>query len=298
MFKWIKIKLKKKIRKLFLYAFSEIDDRSKRRLQDIIYYKLSETDEDKSIIGRFLLYTMSFSTIDEENTLKALMLNSYPELEALQHAELHRSKMLEAVPELHDLACEGRFLISNYLHNSTLGKHTKPFSPYHLTDSEIGDYTYIAQNSYISMTTIGKFCSIGPNFLCGWGIHPLDGISTHPMFFSTGKQNGMTLSNQDKVIERQQIVIGNDVFIGANVTILDGVTIGNGAVIGAGAVVSKNIPPYAIAVGCPIKIIRYRFDKETCDKLNLSEWWNKEDDLPRVEKNIFNVAQFTKDGVY
>lgn len=52
--------------------------------------------------------------------------------------------------------------------------------------------------------------------------------------------------------------IGDDVWIGANCTILGGVTIGNGAVIGAGAVVTKDIPPYTIAVGNPAKVIKER----------------------------------------
>ena len=130
------------------------------------------------------------------------------------------------------------------------------------SDVCIGDYSYIASSSHISMTTIGKFCSIGPSFLCGWGIHPLNGISTHPMFYSTRKQNGMTMSSIDKCTERKQITIGNDVFIGANVTILDGVSVGDGCVIGAGAVVTKDVPDYAIVGGVPEKLIRYRFSKE------------------------------------
>ena len=146
------------------------------------------------------------------------------------------------------------------------------------------------------MTEIGKFCSIGPNFICGWGIHPLNGISTSPMFYSTMKQNGVTLSSIDKVEERNQIKIGNDVFIGANVIILDGVTIGDGAVIGAGAVVSKDIPPYAIAVGCPIRILRYRFDEEVRKKFLSINWWNFEDEkLQDVENCFFEVNRFIEE---
>src|SRR5690606_30914049 len=114
--------------------------------------------------------------------------------------------------------------------------------PHRISHSKIGDYSYVAVNSRISQTQIGKFCSIGPNFFCGWGIHPIDGLSTSPMFYSTLKQNGLTLSDTDKIKERKPIVIGNDVFIGANVIILDGIEIGDGAIIGAGAIVSKNIP--------------------------------------------------------
>lgn len=145
----------------------------------------------------------------------------------------------------------------------------------------------------MSMTNIGKFCSIGPNLVCGWGIHPINGISTAPMFYSTKKQNGMTLSTVDKVEERKPISIGNDVFIGANVTVLDGVTIGDGAVIGAGAVVSKDIPPYAVAVGCPIRIIKYRFEHDQIDELQRIKWWEfDEEKLKEVEKMFFDVDEF------
>jgi acetyltransferase-like isoleucine patch superfamily enzyme len=145
----------------------------------------------------------------------------------------------------------------------------------------------------MSYTSVGKFCSIGPNLICGRGVHPTTGISTSPMFYSTRKQNGMTLSVEDKIEERKNISIGNDVFIGMNVSILDGVTIGDGAVIGAGAVVSKDIPPYAIAVGSPIKIIKYRFDEESIDKLLKIKWWDWADDkLNIVEKEFFDVNKF------
>lgn len=201
--------------------------------------------------------------------------------------------LLEAYPELNEQRCSGRQLIFDSSANIKVGKNVKFYSPYHIYESSIGDYTYIAQNPYISFATIGRFCSIGPNLICGWGIHPLNGISTHPMFFSTFKQNGMTLSSEDKVEERKHITIGNDVFIGANVIVLDGVTIGDGAVIGAGAVVSKDIPPYAVAVGCPIKILRYRFSEDLCKRLREIKWWNFDlEHLKDVEANIFNVNKF------
>ena len=177
--------------------------------------------------------------------------------------------------------------------NSYIGKECKIYPKARLTNSIIGNYTYIAENSTISNTTIGKFCSIGPNLIAGWGIHPTKGISTHPMFYSTRKQNGMTLSTINKIDEILPIYIGNDVFIGLNVIILDGVKIGDGAVIGAGAVVSKNIPPYAIAVGCPIKIKSYRFNEVIIDKLLKIKWWEfKENDLSLIEKHIFEVEAF------
>lgn len=183
--------------------------------------------------------------------------------------------------------------ISSSIHGTKIGKNVLCYDSCHIHNCLIGDYSYLAENSIVNNTTIGKFCSIGPNLICGWGIHPTNGISTAPMFYSTMKQNGMTLSEVDKIQELKPIVIGNDVFIGANVTILDGVCIGDGAVIGAGAVVSKDIPPYAIAVGCPIKVLRFRFEPDQIDKLLKIKWWEfDEAKLKEVERMFFNVNKF------
>lgn len=59
-----------------------------------------------------------------------------------------------------------------------------------------------------------------------------------------------------------------------DVLILEGVTIGTGAVIGAQSLVNKDIPPYAIVVGSPARVVRYRFDQDTIDRLLASQWWN------------------------
>ncbi len=53
------------------------------------------------------------------------------------------------------------------------------------------------------------------------------------------------------------ILVGCGASIGANATILPGVCIGEYAMVGAGAVVTKNVPPHAVIVGNPAKIIRY-----------------------------------------
>lgn len=183
--------------------------------------------------------------------------------------------------------------VMSFSNNVIRGKNVKFEHTYRLTNVEVGDGTYCNLNSFISNTMIGKFCSIGPNFLCGWGIHPMNGISTSNMFYSSKIYNGRTFSNEEKFEGRKNIIIGNDVFIGSNVIVLDGVTIGDGAVIGAGAVVSKDIPPYAIAVGCPIKVIKYRFEQVQIDSLLRIRWWDFPDEkLQDVEKMFFNINDF------
>lgn len=185
--------------------------------------------------------------------------------------------------------------IKNNIIDSKIGKNVKIYKPSYINKTEIEDYTYVSTNANISVTKIGKFCSIGPNFFCGWGIHPTNSISTSPMFYSTRQQNGVTLTDKDKIEERKLITIGNDVFIGANVTILDGIKIGDGAIIGAGAVVTKDIPDYAIAVGCPIKIIKNRFSDDQIAAFKRIQWWNfSEDKLQDVEKLFFKVDEFIK----
>ena len=63
---------------------------------------------------------------------------------------------------------------------------------------------------------------------------------------------------KDQGMTEKGIIIEEDVWFGTGVIVLDGVTIHKGAVVGAGAVVTKDIPEYAIAVGIPAKVIKYR----------------------------------------
>lgn len=182
----------------------------------------------------------------------------------------------------------GYSLVKSERSNTEVSQKAHVYAPYFLYDVKVGDYSYVAKNSNITNCTIGRFCSIGPNFCCGLGIHPTDSISTSPMFYSISKVNGTTLVQSNKIEESLHTSIGNDVFIGANVTMLDGVTIGDGAVIGAGAVVSKDIPPYAIAVGCPIRIIRYRMTDEQIASMQRIQWWNWDDDRLQDVEDLFD----------
>ncbi len=127
----------------------------------------------------------------------------------------------------------------------------------------------------------GRFCSLanGIYFSMG-GNHSMKSVTTSPLDVGGvikdifGKVRPDLRPIPDVRIQHRQIIFGHDVWMGKSATIMGGVKIGNGAVIGANAVVAKDIPPYAIAVGNPARVIKYRFDAETIKKLLAVKWWN------------------------
>ena len=106
-------------------------------------------------------------------------------------------------------------------------------------------------------------------------------------------ENGL-VNPQSDPFNYHQIVIGSDVWIGSDALILNGVHIGNGAIIGAGSVVAKDVPPYAIVVGNPARIIKYRFDAETIAALQRIKWWNwPEEQIVEAAPLLYgNIQQF------
>lgn len=140
---------------------------------------------------------------------------------------------------------------------------------------------------------VGKYSSIGHRikFIAGLN-HDSSRVSTFPFIEAFEGSYGGHINNYPES-NHYQIVIGNDVWIGAGVTLLGGVKIGNGAVIGAGAVVAKDVPPYAVVVGNPARVIKYRFDKATIEWLQKLRWWNwTPDKIKSCWKEMQNIESF------
>jgi len=168
--------------------------------------------------------------------------------------------------------------------------------------SFLGLGTYIANNSNIKSTKIGRFCAIGDNVRTCLGLHPTkDFISIHPAFFSAQKQAGFSFVTENLFDEHKYlddakkyvVEIGNDVWIGNNVIIMDGIIIGDGAIIAAGTIITKNVPAYAIVAGVPGKITKYRFDEETIAALLKIKWWNYSiKDLKKIAESFASKDEF------
>tara|TARA_B110000902_G_C14154773_1_gene530949 strand:- start:198 stop:629 length:432 start_codon:yes stop_codon:yes gene_type:complete len=116
---------------------------------------------------------------------------------------------------------------------------------------------------------IGSFTSIasGVQLFLG-GNHRIDWVTTFP--FNSLWSEAKIITGHPKT--NGNIKIGNDVWLATEAIVMSGVTIGDGAVIGARAVVTKDIPPYAIAVGNPATIVKNRFDDKTIQSLLDIQW--------------------------
>ena len=153
----------------------------------------------------------------------------------------------------------------------------------------IGEHSYLGNNFTISNpseTRIGKYCSISHNVSIGPSQHPTNLLTTHLFTYNVSRPElyGELFTPEENIIDiinmlNLPVKIGNDVWIGANSVIMDGLTIGDGAVIGSGAIVTKDVPPYAIVVGVPAKILRYRFEKHLIDELLELKWWDYPEDF-------------------
>lgn len=180
---------------------------------------------------------------------------------------------------------------------------------------EVGDFSYFDGSNFEKYVThhydfigdkliIGKFCQIGRNveFVMNGANHQMNSITTYPFYIFKGWDQKPT--DEKDLPYKGDTVVGNDVWIGQKVTILPGIHIGDGAIIGANSVVSKDVPPYSVVAGNPIKLIRKRFDDELIGLLLTFKWWNKpieeiQEILPLLaNSNINEIKDELKRRIY
>ncbi|HEF1256584.1 TPA: CatB-related O-acetyltransferase [Campylobacter coli] len=148
---------------------------------------------------------------------------------------------------------------------------------------EMGSFSF--SGSFLPYyTKVGRYCSIA-NGVTTFGFqHPIDRISTasftyeaNHSFINNACQNRINkifpIVNHKPSSSIRHLIIQDDVWIGKDVLLKQGITLGTGCIIGQRAVVTKDIPPYAIVAGIPAKIIKYRFNEKTIERLLKLQWW-------------------------
>lgn len=185
---------------------------------------------------------------------------------------------------------------SSFEGNNRVGKFS-------FVTANVGRCSYIGDNVVIMSGCIGRYTSISSNVRVINGKHPIKTsfVSTSPVFYAKQTPLGISFVEEQLFEEyayidkdkKTQILIGNDCWIGYGVSIIGGVTIGDGAVVLANATVTKDVPPYSIVGGVPAKVIGYRFDAATIEKMLTIKWWEKEENWIKERIHCFsNVEEF------
>lgn len=117
----------------------------------------------------------------------------------------------------------------------------------------IGDRCYIGASHIVC----AEYVAIGNDVIISWGVTIVD-HNSHALDWADRANDVLEWKSGEKdwlKVRSKPVRIGDKAWIGFNASILKGVTIGEGAVVGAGAVVSRDVPPYSVAVGNPARVI-------------------------------------------
>lgn len=176
--------------------------------------------------------------------------------------------------------------------NCDIDKSARVCSGTHIVNSTMNRYSYIGNFCSVVNTKIGSFCSIADYCIIGGANHPMNWVSTSPVFHE-GKNILNKNFSEFSFNPYLETKIGNDVWIGARCLIKSGISIGDGSIIGMGSVVTRDVEPYTIVAGVPAKLIRKRFDDETIEKLLDTKWWNLSNQkIENISRHMNNIDAF------
>lgn len=159
---------------------------------------------------------------------------------------------------------------------STVHPTSKIESGSQVVNSSVARHSFCGYDCEITDCDIGAFCSIANEVVIGGGRHPIEWVGMSPVFYE-GRDSVKAKFSEHKRVARLRSTIGNDVWIGRRAIIRQGVRVGHGAVIGMASVVTKDVEDYAVAAGCPARVLRLRFDSETVAELLRIRWWEFDD---------------------
>lgn len=165
---------------------------------------------------------------------------------------------------------------SAQLKDAQLGAYCEVGARTILQDVTMGDYSYVVNDSQITYTAIGKFCSIAAMTRINPGNHPMHrATQAHFTYRSSsyfpGEEDDAALFDWRR---SHAVTIGHDVWIGHGAVVLPGRRIGTGAVVAAGAIVTKDVPAYTIVAGNPARVVRRRFSEPIAERLVALAWWD------------------------
>ena len=166
-----------------------------------------------------------------------------------------------------------------------------------IVKSSFGRYSYCGYDCQMVNSDIGSFCSVADRVYIGAAEHPMEWVSTSPVFENTKHSGPTKRFVRIDLPPAKRTIVGNDVWIGYGAVIKQGVCIGHGAVVGSGAVVTRDVPPYAIVGGVPARVIRYRFDKDTIAALLESKWWEMSDEEIQKYAHLIQSPQDFLKGI-
>ena len=177
--------------------------------------------------------------------------------------------------------------------NSTIDKTAVVNSGSSVSASKFGKYSYCGYDCEISNAEIGNYCSIAGQVFIGGAEHPMDWVSTSPVFQKVKHSGPEKRFCKKELAPSKKTIIENDVWIGYRAIVKQGVKIGNGAVVASGSVVTRDVAPYSIVGGCPAKHIRFRFPEDIINELLLLKWWDLSDDeMSSVAEYVDNPVVF------